>query len=143
MTSVRVLPSREEEAELVIVRGIAKVMDEAITLPNTNLKVGLDALLGLIPVVGDMGSAAIGAYLLRAANRLGVPTVVIARMMLNLLIDALLGFIPVVGDYLDMLYRANAKNARLILEAVENRTAAARGGWPRRGIPTGFARPAA
>lgn len=129
LTTVRVLPSREQEAELVVIRGIAKVMDEAVTIPNTRVKVGLDALLGLIPGIGDVGSAAVGAYILRAAVRLGVPTVVIMRMLLNLAIDAALGFVPFVGDFLDVLYKANAKNARLVLEAVENRGAAARGSW--------------
>ncbi|WP_148087739.1 DUF4112 domain-containing protein [Gemmata obscuriglobus] len=129
LTTVRILPSREVEAELVILRGIAKVMDEAVTVPNTNVKVGLDALLGLIPGVGDIGSAAVGAYILRAAARLNVPTVIIARMLMNLLIDAALGIVPFIGDFLDVLYKANAKNARLVVEAVENRGAATRGSW--------------
>ncbi len=129
MTTVRILPTREEEAELLVLRAIAKVMDEAVTIPNTKLKVGLDAVFGLLPVVGDLGSAAIGSYILRAANRLGVPSVVIARMLFNLLIDAVLGFIPIVGDYLDILYKANAKNAALVVEAVENRQTAARASW--------------
>lgn len=129
LTTVRVLPSREVEAELVVLRGIAKVMDEAVTVPSTNIKVGLDSLLGLIPGIGDLGSAAVGAYILRAAARLNVPTVVIARMLLNLLIDAVLGIIPVIGDALDVLYKANAKNARLVVEAVENRGASTRGSW--------------
>ena len=129
LTTVRILPSREVEAELAILRGIAKVMDEAVTVPNTRVKVGLDALLGLIPGVGDIGSAAVGAYILRAAARLNVPTVVIARMLMNLLIDAALGIVPFIGDFLDVLYKANAKNARLVVEAVEHRGAATRGGW--------------
>lgn len=129
LTTVRILPTRDEEAQLVVLRGIAKVMDEVVTIPNTNLKVGLDALIGLIPVVGDLSSAAIGGYILRAAAQLGVPTIVLARMLLNLAIDAALGFIPVVGDYLDILYKANAKNARLVVEAVENRKEAARSSW--------------
>ncbi|MBY0458189.1 MAG: DUF4112 domain-containing protein [Gemmataceae bacterium] len=129
LTQVRILPSNEQEAELVIIRGLAKVMDEAVTIPNTNVKVGLDALLGLIPVIGDLGSAAVGMYIVRAAARLNVPTVVLARMMLNLAIDSALGIIPIVGDYLDILYKANAKNARLVVESVENRGATARGSW--------------
>ena len=129
MTNVRLLPTEAQEAELAVVRGIAKVMDEAVTIPSTRFKVGLDAVLGLIPGVGDVGSAAVGAYLLRAAVRLGVPSVVIARMLLNVLIDAALGIIPFVGDFLDVMYKANAKNARLIVEAVEDRRATARGSW--------------
>jgi hypothetical protein len=129
LTTVRILPTEEQEAELAVLRGIAKVMDEAVTIPSTNVKVGLDAVLGLIPGVGDLGSAAVGAYILRAAVRLGVPSVVIARMMLNLLIDAVLGWVPIVGDALDVLYKANAKNARLVLQSVEDRGAAVRGSW--------------
>jgi hypothetical protein len=104
-------------------------MDEAVTIPGTRLKVGLDALLGLLPGIGDIGSAAISAYLLRVAARLGVPTVVQVRMLLNILIDTVLGMVPIVGDYLDMLFKANAKNAALIVNAVENRATAGRSSW--------------
>ncbi len=129
LTTVRILPTQAEQAELAIIRALAKVMDEAVTLPNTNLKVGLDALLGLLPVVGDLSSAAIGAYILRAATRLGVPSVVIAQMLLNLLIDAVLGMVPIFGDYLDVLYKANVKNVALIERAIENRRTAAASSW--------------
>ncbi len=123
------LLTRDERGELEIVRTIRRVMDEAVTLPGTNKKFGLDAILGLIPGVGDAGSAAVGAYLLRAAHNLGVPTVVMVRMLGNLLFDAVLGLVPIVGDYLDMLYKANAKNARLIEEAVLNRETTERASW--------------
>lgn len=68
-------------------------------------------------------------YLIRAANRLGVPVIVQLRMLLNLLIDALLGLVPVVGDYLDVLYKANVKNAKLIEQAVENKETSGRSSW--------------
>jgi hypothetical protein len=76
LTTVTILPPHEERAELENVRRVAEVMDDAVALPGTRLKVGLDAVLGLIPGLGDLGSAAIGAYLLRSASRLGVPAVV-------------------------------------------------------------------
>jgi hypothetical protein len=129
LATVRLLLTGDEQGELEIVRKLAKVMDELITIPGTKIKFGLDPIIGLIPGVGDLGSAAIGAYIIRAANRLGVPAVVQARMLLNLLIDTLIGVVPIVGDYLDVLYKANAKNAILLQRAVENREATGRSSW--------------
>ncbi len=129
LTTVTILPSRHEQAELEFVRAFAIVMDSAITVPGTRLKLGLDAILGLLPVIGDIGSAAISAYLLRVAHRLRVPTIVQMRMLLNILIDTLLGLVPLVGDFLDIVHKANAKNAALIVHAVENRRTAERSSW--------------
>jgi hypothetical protein len=111
------------------VRAFATVMDEAITVPGTRLKVGLDSILGLLPGIGDIGSSLISAYLFRSAHRLRVPTIVQVRMLLNILIDTLLGLVPVVGDFLDIVHKANAKNAALIVRAVENRRTAGRSSW--------------
>ena len=129
LTPVTILPSRHEQAELDFVRAFATVMDSAFTIPGTNLKIGLDSILGLIPGIGDVGSSLISAYLFRTANRLGVPTVVQARMLLNILIDTLLGLVPFIGDFLDIVHKANAKNAALIVESVENRGTARRSSW--------------
>ena len=121
--------TRDEKGELAIVRQIRKWMDEAVTVPGTKLKVGLDSIIGLIPGVGDASSAAIGAYMLHAAHKLGVPTVVMVRMLFNQFVDMLIGLIPVVGDYLDVLYKANSKNAALIEEAIVNRETTVRSSW--------------
>lgn len=111
------------------VRAFATVMDQAVTIPGTRLKIGLDSILGLIPGVGDVGSAAISAYLFRTAHRLGVPAVVQVRMLLNILIDTVLGLVPFIGDFLDIIHKANAKNAALIINSVENRGTARRSSW--------------
>ena len=129
LTPARALPVQAQQQELAVVRAIRKVMDEAVPIPGTKIKFGLDAVLGLIPGVGDVGSAAVGAYILRAGARLGVPTVVLVRMLFNLFIDAAIGVIPIVGDCLDVLYKANAKNARLVEQAVANRETTARASW--------------
>ena len=129
LATLKQLLTRDQQGELEIVRKIAKAMDELITIPGTKIKVGLDPIIGLIPGVGDAGSAAIGAYLIRAANRLGVPAIVQMRMLLNLLIDTLIGLVPIIGDYLDVLYKANAKNAALVEKAVVNRETTARSSW--------------
>lgn len=127
-TVAKLLP-RDEKGELEIVRAIRKVMDEAVPIPGTRMKFGLDSILGLIPGVGDASGAAVGAYLLRAAHNLGVPTVVMVRMLVNLTIDAAIGVIPIVGDYFDVLFKANSKNARLIEAAVMNRETTVRASW--------------
>jgi hypothetical protein len=91
-------------------------MDNAVEIPGTKFRVGLDALIGLIPVVGDAVAFVIGSYILLTAAKLGVPRVVLARMLANVGIDAALGAVPLVGDVFDAAWRANAKNA-VLLEA--------------------------
>lgn len=129
--AVTKLLTRDEQGELEVVRQLRKLLDEAVTVPGTKFKVGLDPIIGLLPGVGDVSAAAIGAYILRAAHRLGVPTVVMIRMLGNLLVDAVLGLVPIIGDYLDALYKANAKNAALVEQAVVNRKTTARASWLR------------
>lgn len=79
--------------------------------------------------MGDLSSAAVGAYVLSAANKLGVPTIVMVRMLFNLTVDAVIGMIPVVGDIFDVLYRANSKNVALIERSILDRTTTARASW--------------
>lgn len=98
---------------------LAKAMDSAVEVPGTKFRIGLDALLGLIPGAGDVISAAIGSYVLMTAARLGVPKPVIARMLMNLGTDAVVGSVPVVGDVFDAAWRANSKNVRLLTAAIE------------------------
>lgn len=104
--------------EVTVARGLAKVMDEAFTIPGTKRKIGLDAILGLIPGVGDLGSAAIGGYIILAASRLGVPAAVLWRMVLNQAIDAVFGLVPLVGDLFDIAHKSNSKNAALLSQAL-------------------------
>ena len=116
----------DNSLELASVRGLAKVLDELVTIPVINRKVGLDAILGLIPGVGDLGSAAIGGYILLIASKVGVPAAVLWRMLLNLAIDTAVGLVPFAGDLFDAAYRANSKNAALLMRAVENPVATRR-----------------
>ena len=115
--------------DLAVVRGLAKVLDEAITIPGTKTKIGLDAILGLIPGIGDLGSAAIGGYILIVASRLGVPAAVLWRMLLNLAIDTVLGTIPFVGDAFDVAFRANSMNAELLMRSLSEPASARRSSW--------------
>ena len=93
---------------------LTKLMDTAIELPALRTTVGLDALLGLVPVVGDVASAAIGLYLVRQARVLGASRWLQTRMVGNLLADAALGAVPIAGDVADLYFRAHRRNLKLL-----------------------------
>ncbi len=94
-------------------------MDDAVTVPGTRIGVGLDALIGLVPVVGDVLGSALSSVIIRDSILARVPMTVLARMGLNLIIDAMLGLVPGIGDLLDVAHRANRKNLRLLTDVVE------------------------
>lgn len=95
-------------------RGIATVLDDAVRVPGTNIRFGLDALLGLIPGAGDAVTGAVAAYAIVLAAQLGAPAPVIARMATNVLIDVATGTIPVLGDLFDVGWKSNRKNVQLL-----------------------------
>ena len=93
---------------------LAYLMDSAITLPGVRRGVGLDALLGLVPIVGDAVSALIGLYSIVQARELGASRWLQARMVGNLLVDAALGVVPIAGDVADVFFRAHRRNLALL-----------------------------
>jgi hypothetical protein len=103
-------------------------MDSQFVLPGTNLRIGLDPLVGLIPVAGDLISGLVSTYLIWEARRLGAPGRLIARMMANTLIDTAVGSVPVVGDAFDALFRSNMKNVALLRRHMERRGLTCPGG---------------
>jgi hypothetical protein len=110
---------RAREVDVALSRQVAKVMDDAVTVPGTRIGLGLDALIGLVPGIGDALGSALSTVIVRDAVRARVPMVVLARMGLNLLVDAVLGLVPGVGDLLDVAHRANRMNLRLLLREIE------------------------
>jgi hypothetical protein len=96
-------------------------MDSALVIPGTNLRLGLDALLGFVPVAGDVISGLISSYLIWEARQLGAPRWLIARMMANTLLDTTIGAIPLLGDAFDIMFRANMKNMALLRRHMERR----------------------
>jgi hypothetical protein len=94
--------------------GLARLMDGAVVLPGTNIRLGLDVIVGLVPVAGDVVSGLISSYLIWEARQLGAPKWLIARMVANTLLDTTVGAIPVLGDAFDVLFRANMKNMALL-----------------------------
>lgn len=94
--------------------GISHLLDNAFRIPGTNYRVGVDPLLGLLPVVGDAPGAALAAYIVVEAAYLGVPRETVLRMLFNLVVDATVGSLPVVGDVFDAVWKANARNVQLL-----------------------------
>jgi hypothetical protein len=95
-------------------RALATVLDDAVRVPGTRIRFGLDALLGLLPGAGDAVTGVVSAYAMVVAARLGAAPVVIARMAMNVLIDVATGTIPVLGDIFDVGWKANRKNVQLL-----------------------------
>ena len=96
------------------IRSLARLLDSAIGIPGTKVRIGLDSVIGLVPGVGDLAGAALSGYIVLAAARLGVPTPVLVRMVVNIGIDTLFGAIPLLGDLFDVAWRANTKNTALL-----------------------------
>lgn len=114
---VRARPAADAKSAQSL-ENLAWLMDRAIPIPGTNLRVGLDAILGLIPGLGDVATGTIQAGLvLFALSRYQVPKAVAARMIANVLIDVGLGSIPFVGDVFDMFFKANTRNLDLLKQA--------------------------
>jgi hypothetical protein len=88
--------------------------DAAVTIPGTSFRLGVDAIIGLVPGIGDLLGAAISLYIVQEAKRLGVPWSVRTHMLYNVAIDSSLGMVPVAGDLFDAAFRANMKNVALL-----------------------------
>ena len=102
-----------EEAQRRLQR-IARLMDSQIRVPVIGLRIGADAILGLVPGFGDILTGAIGAYLIYEAQRLGIPRSAVLRMVANIAFDTAIGAIPVAGDIWDFFFRANDRNMQIL-----------------------------
>lgn len=97
-------------------RQLSRVLDKAITIPGTEVSVGLDPLLGLLPVGGDALALIFSGYIILEAARLGAPKATLGRMILNLIIDSLVGSLPIAGDLFDFAWKSNEYNIKLLEE---------------------------
>jgi uncharacterized protein DUF4112 len=102
------------EQRLARLDAIAKLLDIAFVLPGTRIRYGIDGIIGLIPVVGDIIATALSLWLVREARALGAPWHITARMLGNVAIQGVVGAVPVAGDAFDVLFRANIRNVRML-----------------------------
>lgn len=96
------------------IEALERLLEGLIEVPGLGRKVGLDALIGLVPVVGDVVSAAMGLYIVWEARNLGMPKWQLWRMAGNVGFDSLVGAVPLAGDLFDVLYRSNTRNLKIV-----------------------------
>ena len=106
---------------------VTKVLDELFEVPGTSFKVGLDPIIGLIPIAGDAVAALVGAWVILEAARFGIPRIVLARMVLNLSVDLAIGLIPLIGDITDFIFTSNTRNLDLFRRHALDPEASTRG----------------
>lgn len=103
-----------EERLLARLSMVARVMDTAVTIPGVNVRFGLDAVLGLVPAIGDMLAGAVAAWIVFEARRLGAPPLLVVRMIANVVVDTVVGAVPIFGDAFDVAFKANIRNVELL-----------------------------
>ena len=111
------------EQRLARLDALSKLLDIAFIVPGTNIRYGIDGLIGLIPVVGDIITTAISLWVVREARALGAPWHLTTRMLGNVALDGVVGLVPLAGDAFDVMFRANVRNVRM-LQALAGQAAA-------------------
>jgi hypothetical protein len=96
------------------IEAMEQLLERMVVVPGINRSVGLDSILGLVPVVGDVATAGLGAWLVWEARNLGLSKFRIARMAGNVGFDAVLGLVPFVGDVADFFFRSNTRNLKML-----------------------------
>ena len=93
---------------------LTNLLDTAFLIPGTNIRFGLDGMIGLIPGIGDAVTTAMSLYIVHEARQLGAPRYLIARMLANVALDGVVGAVPLLGDAFDVMWRANRRNMALL-----------------------------
>jgi hypothetical protein len=102
------------EQRIARLDALSKLLDVAFVVPGTNIRYGIDGLIGLIPVVGDIITTAISLWVVREARALGAPWHLTSRMLGNVALDGVVGLVPFAGDAFDVMFRANVRNVRML-----------------------------
>lgn len=111
--------AESKRAALARIDMLSKLFDTAFTLPGSNVRFGVEALMRLVPGIGDAAASALSCYLLYEAHRLEVPQQVFARLVANVAIEGIVGAVPVFGDLFDVGFRANRRNVAILKEHFE------------------------
>jgi hypothetical protein len=131
MSTIEILPPRAERgsrqnrsrsnsshssrrAALKRIDVLSQLFDNAFILPGTNVRFGIEALLRLVPGIGDVAASALSAYLLYEAHRLEVPSHIFARLAANVAIEGVVGAVPLIGDFFDVGFKANRRNLKIL-----------------------------
>lgn len=102
------------EQRFARIEALSKLLDVAFVVPGTKIRYGIDGLIGLVPIVGDILTTAISLWIVREARALGAPKYLVARMLGNVAVDGVVGLVPFAGDAFDVMFRANMRNMRLL-----------------------------
>ncbi len=117
---MRVTREPDRSRALSEVQTMAWLLDNSIPVPGTGgRRFGIDALIGLVPVVGDLVSGSIGLFVVWRGSRLGLPRIVVARMLANTALDVMVGVIPLAGDAFDLWFKSNTRNLNLMRRHLE------------------------
>jgi hypothetical protein len=106
---------------------LATLLDSAILIPGTNVRFGLDAVIGLVPGIGDAITTMLSLYIVKEARALGAPRHLILRMLGNVALDGVVGVVPLAGDLFDVMWRANRRNMELLLDWLDKNERKQRG----------------
>lgn len=102
---------------------LTRFLDDAIKVPGTNMRIGWDSIIGIVPGLGDVVSTALSGYLIYQAKQLGASNWVLARMAGNVGLDFLIGAVPVVGDVFDAFFKSNRRNSQLLKKHLDRHNA--------------------
>jgi hypothetical protein len=120
---------RKREGLEPLFKWLAVIMDEFLRVPGTKIRFGLDPLIGLVPGLGDTGSALVSAFALIQAARAGLPKILLARMSLNILINEIVGIVPVIGDAFSFWFKSNVRNHQILKNHVAAPGTSRRSDW--------------
>ncbi|MGL5942206.1 MAG: DUF4112 domain-containing protein [Waterburya sp.] len=113
------IPSSQQIARINKLRRLSRLLDNAIPIPGTKFRFGLDPILGLLPGGGDTLTGGLSAYIVIEAARMGLPREILWQMVVNIILDSLAGTIPVIGDLFDLGWKSNVRNIALLEKHLE------------------------
>ncbi|MGK7877195.1 MAG: DUF4112 domain-containing protein [Xenococcaceae cyanobacterium] len=121
--------ANSRETTLNRLRSLSHILDNAIPIPGTSYRIGIDPLLGLFPAAGDYLGTALSAYIVLKAAQIGASKATLSRMVLNIIFDTLVGTVPMLGDLFDAAWKANTKNIALLETHVNSPDKSKKADW--------------